>query len=232
MNQAQLFDIFFPQYQMQQEKLNRKLYILPKVESCVKLDIDFRLSTPMHSMANKHYQGCYPKTTRSVRSDELMNTPTMTTITISSGKRIKLYAPMQESKRAQRLKNVPYELQYFQTKLPTKNFKSSHLMSEDLLNQQSESIDNKQKWQMRSHINKMNKATTSYQIKRQERNVVKQTKSTDDLTYIKQQNEETVENEKLKRYHLYKRSTQNLIRQFSDTHNIKQLCCDLQFKQQ
>ncbi|CAD8133706.1 unnamed protein product [Paramecium octaurelia] len=217
---------------MQLEKLNRKLYILPKVESCVKLDLDFRLNTPMHSMANKHYQGCYPKTTRSVKSDELMNTPTMTTITISSGKRIKLYAPMQESKRAQRLKNVPYELQYFQTKLPTKNFKSSHLMSEDLLNQPGEQIDNQQKWQMRSHINKMNKATTSYQIKRGEKNVVKQTQSTFDLSFIKQQNEETVENEKLKRYHSYKRATQNLIRQFSNINNVKQLCCDLQDKQE
>ncbi|CAD8050448.1 unnamed protein product [Paramecium sonneborni] len=213
---------------MQQENLNRKLYILPKVENCVRLELDFRMNSPMHSISNKHYQGCYSKTTRSVKSDELMNTPTMTTITISSGKRIKLYAPMQESKRAQRLKNVPYELQYFQTKLPTKSFKSSHLMNENLLNQPNESFNNRQKWQLRSHINnKMNKPFTSYQSKRSDKKFIKQTQSANDLTFNKQQTEEIVENKKLKRYHQYKRATQNLIIQFSNTHNIKQLCCDL-----
>ncbi|CAD8049262.1 unnamed protein product [Paramecium sonneborni] len=218
---------------MQQEKLIRKLYILPKVESCVRLDLDFRMNTPVHSMANKYYQGCYPKTTRSARSDELINTPTVTIITISSGKKIQFYAPMQESKRAQRLKNVPYELQYFQTKLPTKIFKSSHLMSEDLLNQPSESINNQQKWQMRSHINKMNKPFTSYQKKRSEQKLMKQIKSTDDLIFNKQQTEEIDVSQKLKRYHQYKRATQNLIRQFSNTNNInQQLCCDLQHTQQ
>lgn len=61
---------------------------------------------------------------------------------------------MQESKRAKRLKNIPYQLKYFTPNLPNKNFKSSHLMSEELLKHPSEAIDNQNKWQLKTHISR------------------------------------------------------------------------------
>ncbi|CAD8197255.1 unnamed protein product [Paramecium octaurelia] len=208
---------------MQLEKSIRKQLILPKVEGCIKLEIDTQLDSP------KQREWAY--TARSGGSKEIGSSNAITTITISSGRRIQLYTPMQESKRAQRLKNIPYELQYFQTSLPTKSFKSSHLMNEELLKKPKEQIENKQRWQLHSHFNKMNLALTQYQIKRFER-CLKKTESTDDVNTIKKLNEENIEKEKQKRNTQYKQATQDLINSFTKKFNIKALYNDLQTNQQ
>ncbi|CAD8100885.1 unnamed protein product [Paramecium sonneborni] len=208
---------------MQQEKSIRKHIILPKVEGCIKLEIETQLDSP------KRREWAY--TTRSGGSNEIGSCNAMTTIMISSGRRIQLYTPMQESKRAQRLKNIPYELQYFQTSLPTKSFKSSHLMNEELLKRPKDQIDSQQRWQLHSHFNKMNLALTQYQIKRFER-TLKKTESSDDVNTIKKQNEENIEKEKQKRNTQYKKATQNLINSFTKKFNIKALYKDLQTNQQ
>ncbi|CAD8107410.1 unnamed protein product [Paramecium sonneborni] len=208
---------------MQQEKSIRKHIILPKVEGCIKLEIETQLDSP------KRREWAY--TARSGGSNGIGSCNAITTITISSGRRIQLYTPMQESKRAQRLKNIPYELQYFQTSLPTKSFKSSHLMNQELLKKPKEQIDNQQRWYLHSHFNKMNLALTQYQIKRFERSL-KKTESLDDVNMIKKQNEENIEKEKQKRNTQYKKATQNLIHSFTKKFNIKALYNDLQPTQQ
>ncbi|CAK58456.1 unnamed protein product (macronuclear) [Paramecium tetraurelia] len=132
---------------------------------------------------------------------------------LSNPKHPQLYTPQQESKRAKRLKNIPYELQYFTAKLPNKNFTSSHLMCNELLKPQSNSIENKDKWQIKSYIPKTNNVFSLCKLKKIDQQE-KRKENFQDLSYFRNLNRKDIEIEKIKRYNKQRLVTQKLISEF------------------
>ncbi|CAD8137251.1 unnamed protein product [Paramecium octaurelia] len=192
------------------ERLVRVTLTLPKVEGNLKWESDVQTNTSRSRIISIN--------AKPQQFGNRFHKHTMTSI--ASPKQIQLYTPMQESKRAKKLKNIPYELQYFTPKLPNKNFTSSHLMSDELLKPSSESIENKDKWQIKSHIPKTNNVFSLCQIKRIDKQEKKNEKS-QDFTQIRKQNIQNLENEKVKRYKKYRQATQKLIDQFAQQFNTR-----------
>ncbi|CAD8059449.1 unnamed protein product [Paramecium sonneborni] len=186
------------------ERLVRITLTLPKVEGNLKQESDTQTTTSRSRIISIN--------SRPQQFGNRFHKHTLTSI--ANPKQLQLYTPMQESKRAKRLKNIPYQLQYFTPKLPNKNFTSSHLMSNELLKPSTDSIENKDKWQIKSHFTRTNNLFSFSQIKRtdiQEKNNEK----SQDLNQIRKQNIKNIENEKIKRYKKYRQATQKLIDQFS-----------------
>ncbi|CAD8061348.1 unnamed protein product [Paramecium sonneborni] len=137
---------------------------------------------------------------------------------ISSPNQLHLYTPKQESLRAKRLKNIPYQLQYFIPNLPNKNFKSSHLMSSKLLETPRSTLYNKDKWQLNTHKTKMNNAFSLGKIKRME-NQHLQTDQSEEHNQIRKQNIIYIEKEKMRRLNQQRIETQKLMDQFASQFN-------------
>ncbi|CAD8053401.1 unnamed protein product [Paramecium sonneborni] len=133
---------------------------------------------------------------------------------INSPNQMHLYTPMQESLRAKRLKNIPYQLKYFIPNLPNKNFKSSHLISNQLLETPKKTIYNKDKWQVNTHKTRMNNAFSLGKNKRMENQHLK-TEQPEEHNQIRQQNIIYIEKEKMRRLNQQRIDTQKLMDQFA-----------------
>ncbi|CAD8139131.1 unnamed protein product [Paramecium octaurelia] len=137
---------------------------------------------------------------------------------INSPNQLHLYTPKQESLRAKRLKNIPYELQYFIPNLPNKNFKSSHLMSSKLLEKPKCTLYNKDKWLLNTHKTRMNNAFSLGQSRRIENQNLK-TEQQEEHNQIRRENTNHIEKEKIKRLNKQRIDTQKLIDQFASQFN-------------
>ncbi|CAD8144472.1 unnamed protein product [Paramecium pentaurelia] len=185
------------------ERLVRVTLTLPKFEGNLKLESEAQTTTSSSRIISIN--------TRPQLLGNRYHKHAMTSI--SNPKHLQLYTPMQESKRAKRLKNIPYELQYFTPKLPNKNFTSSHLMSNELLKPSTDNIENKDKWQIKSYIPKTNNVFSLCQIKKIDQQQKRKEKF-QDLSQFRKPNIKNIENEKIKRYNKQRQVTQNLIDQF------------------
>ncbi|CAD8056538.1 unnamed protein product [Paramecium sonneborni] len=189
---------------MYSERLVRVALTLPKVEGNLKWESDAQTTTSRSRIISIN--------SKPQQLGNRFHKHALTSVT--NPKQLQLYTPMQESLRAKRLKNIPYQLQYFTPKLPNKNFTSSHLMSNELLKTTTDNIENKDKWQIKSHFTRTNNMFSLCQIKKTDK-LEKNNQKSQDLTQIRKQNLHNIENEKIKRYNKYRQATQKLIDQFA-----------------
>ncbi|CAD8135399.1 unnamed protein product [Paramecium pentaurelia] len=180
---------------------------LPQLEQGVRFESEAQTTTSRSRI---------PSINKAQQTEKRLHKHTVTEI--SSPNQLHLYTPKQESLRAKRLKNIPYQLQCFIPNLPNKNFKSSHLMSSKLLEIPKSTLYNKDKWQLNMHKTRMNNAFSLGQSKRIENQHIK-TEQQEEHNQIRRQNTNYIEKEKIKRLNKQRIDTQKLIDQFASQFN-------------
>ncbi|KAM3143749.1 hypothetical protein pb186bvf_004254 [Paramecium bursaria] len=180
---------------------------LPKVQASLKWEQETVTSTPRHRISSFNRQ----------QSERF-----------SKGIFISQYESLVRQKSfkdpaIRQLKNVNYVYKYFGQRLPSKDFKSSHLVCEELYEKQPELVQQR-KWEINSHINKIDKVYSWNVLKRIEKQEDQiHNKFETDVAFIKKQNQQNVDSEKIRRYEQYKIATQFLLDKIKNELNYEQI---------